>query len=84
MIAEVEKVETVKIFKDAVGFSHFIETSAQANSQTCSDAIIEYCENRALEPEAIAKLITPALKGKIQVELIELGLLPEIGTLEGL
>ena len=81
MIAE---TGSVKMFKDAVGFSHFVETSALANNQTCSDAIIEYCENRALEPEAIAKLITRALKGKLQVELIELGLLPEIGTLEDL
>jgi hypothetical protein len=75
--------DATPLFKDAVSFSHFIEVTAANTNQTCSDTIIEYCENRALEPDAIAKLITPALKGKLQVELIELGLLPEIGTLEG-
>ena len=70
-----------RMFKDAVSFSQFIEMTAKEHAQTYTETIIEYCDNRALEPDAVARLITPALKGKIQMELIELGLLPEIGTL---
>jgi hypothetical protein len=69
------------LFSNANEFSYFIENNAKEHEKTCTATILEYCDNRDIEPDAIAKLISTSLKGKLQMEMIESGLLPEHNTL---
>jgi hypothetical protein len=70
------------LFTSASDFSHFIEQTAFNEGKTCTQAILDYCDNKDIEPSDVAKLIGPSLKGKIQMEMIEKGLLPEHNTLD--
>jgi hypothetical protein len=44
------------------------------------DAILMHCENTGLEVETAAKLVSTALKAKIQIEAEELNFLPKSNT----
>lgn len=69
------------LFSCANEFSYFIENNAIESGKTCTQTILDYCDNRDIEPDEISKLISPSLRGKLQMELIDLGLLPEHNTL---
>lgn len=49
-------------------FSIHIEKQSYLNDQTLIECIIDYCEEKDLEFETIAKMLTPNLKEKIQYE----------------
>lgn len=70
------------LFNTASDFSHFIEKTALQESKTCTQVILEYCDDRDIEPQDVAKLISVSLKGKIQMEMIDIGLLPEHSILD--
>lgn len=70
------------LFRNATDFSYYIQTTAQKEGMTCTQTILEYCEQRDLDPEDIAKLINRALKEQIALEMQEDGLLPKTSTLE--
>lgn len=70
------------LFRNATDFSYYIQTTAQKEGMTCTQTILEYCEQRDLDPEDIAKLINRALKEQITLEMQEAGLLPKTSTLE--
>lgn len=70
------------LFNSASDFSHFIEQTAYKTGKTCTQAILDYCDSKDMEPSDVAKLIGPSLRGKIQLEMIEKGLLPEHNTLD--
>ncbi len=72
------------LFKDAVAFSHFVEVTANREDRTCTDIILEYCDVRDLEADDITKLISPSLKGKLENEMIEMGLISEGSRLAGM
>jgi hypothetical protein len=71
------------MFKTASAFSHFIETEAHKQNKTCMEAVLEYCDSRDIEPDAVSKLINDSLKGKIEHEMIEAGLLDRMSKLDG-
>ena len=70
------------LFRNATDFSYYIQTTAQKEGMTCTQTILEYCEQRDLEPDDIAKLINRSLKEQITIEMQEEGLLPKTTTLE--
>ena len=45
------------------------------------DAVILYCERKGIEPEETKKLISKPLKEKIEVDAMNLNLLPKRGVL---
>ena len=45
------------------------------------DAVILYCERKGIEPEETKKLILKPLKEKIEVDAMNLNLLPKKGVL---
>jgi hypothetical protein len=47
---------------------------------TYIDAIVHYCEQRELEVEVAAKMITGSLKSKIKIEAENLHFLPKSNT----
>lgn len=70
------------LFTNASDFSQFIERTALDSGRTCTSVILEYCDEKDIEPSEISKMIGMSLKGKIEKEMIEDGLLPEHTTLE--
>jgi hypothetical protein len=70
------------LFKTATDFSHYIEMLAMTEERPVVEVILEYCDDHDIDPDAIAKLIGPSLKGKIEVEMIASGLLEERTTLD--
>lgn len=61
-------------------FSLNIETLVSKKNIPYMDAIIMYCEESGLEVELAAKLISGALKSKIQLEAEDLNFLPKSNT----
>ena len=66
-------------FKTSDEFSQYIETEAAKRNITRYEMIIEYCEERNVEPAAAAVLITSRLKQMIQVEAEQLNLMKKKG-----
>lgn len=61
-------------------FSLSIETIVAKKNIPYMDAVIMYCEETGLEVELAAKMISGALKSKIQIEAEELHFLPKSNT----
>jgi hypothetical protein len=61
-------------------FSLAIETVVAKKKIPYMDAIIMYCEETGLELELAAKLVSGALKSKIQLEAEDLHFLPKSNT----
>jgi len=57
-------------------FALEIEKIVEDNDVSYMDAILEFCSNRSIEPETIAKLINKQLKDKLEVQATALHLLP--------
>jgi hypothetical protein len=62
-------------------FHKEIEDMAAKDGLSYIDACIEFCNQRSIEPDAIAKLINKQLKDKIEVEATALHFLPNRGKL---
>lgn len=61
-------------------FSLSIESIVAKKNIPYMDAVIMYCEETGLEVELAAKMISGALKSKIQIEAEELHFLPKSNT----
>jgi hypothetical protein len=61
-------------------FSLSIETIVAKKNIPYMDAVIMYCEETGLEVELAAKLVSGALKSKIQLEAEDLNFLPKSNT----
>ena len=62
-------------------FSLLIEQKVQTKKMTYMDACLEYCKDKEIEPNAIARLVNKSLKQKIQVEAEALHFLPKTNSL---
>ena len=49
-------------------FSLLIEQKVQTKKMTYMDACLEYCKDKEIEPNSIARLVNKSLKQKIQME----------------
>lgn len=61
-------------------FSLTIETLVSKKNIPYMDAVLIYCEETGLEVELAAKLVSGALKSKIQIEAQDLNFLPKSNT----
>jgi len=68
-------------FTSSVEFSIFIEKEALRRKIGCFEALIDYCEEKGIEPVAVATMITSSLKAKIQAEAEEMNLLKKTAKL---
>jgi len=68
-------------FTSSVEFSIHIEKEAIRRNIGCFEALIEYCEEKGIEPVAVATMITSSLKAKIQAEAEEMNLLKKSSKL---
>ena len=62
-------------------FSLLIEQEVQTKKMTYMDACLEYCKDKEIEPNSIARLVNKSLKQKIQVEAEALHFLPKTNSL---
>jgi len=62
-------------FNSSTEFSIHIEKEAIRRKIGCFEALLEYCEQKGIEPVAVATMITSSLKAKIQAEAEEMNLL---------
>ena len=62
-------------------FSLLIEQMVQTKNITYMDACLEYCKEREIEPNSIARLVNKSLKQKIQMEAEQLHFLPKTNSL---
>ena len=62
-------------------FSLLIEQMVQTKNITYMDACLEYCKEKEIEPNSIARLVNKSLKQKIQMEAEELHFLPKTNSL---
>ena len=63
------------LFRTATEFSMFITDAANKNGDSITQTILNYCEDRDVDPEDIAKLVSKPLKELIAMEMQESGLL---------
>jgi hypothetical protein len=72
-----------KEFATANDFSMFIEQTAIEEGMELIDVILNYCEEKDIDPDACAKLITKSLKEKLAVEFQQRNMLrQESGVLD--
>ncbi len=62
-------------------FSLLIEEMVQTKNISYMDACLEYCKEKELEPNSIARLVNKSLKQKIQMEAEQLHFLPKTNSL---
>ena len=62
-------------------FSILIEEMVQTKNISYMDACLEYCKEKELEPNSIARLVNKSLKQKIQMEAEQLHFLPKTNSL---
>ena len=58
-------------------FTIVIENLAKEKHITHMDAVLHYCEQEGIEPEAISSLISKGLKEKIEANARDLNFLPK-------
>jgi PII-like signaling protein len=62
-------------FHTSKEFSIYIEHRALTRGVSLMETMVEYCEERGIEPAAVAAFLTPSLKAKVQSEAEKLNLL---------
>ena len=58
-------------------FTIAIENIAKEKHLTHMDAVLHYCEQEGIEPEAVSSLISKGLKEKIEANARDLNFLPK-------
>ena len=62
-------------------FSLLIEQIVQTKHISYMDACLDYCKEKEIEPNSIARLVNKSLKQKIQMEAEQLHFLPKTNSL---
>ena len=62
-------------------FGILIEGIVETKKITYIEACLEYCKEKELEPNSIARLVNKSLKQKIQMEAEQLHFLPKTNSL---
>lgn len=68
-------------FNNSTEFSIFIEKEAHLRKIGVMEMLLEYCEEKNIDPVAVAGMISNSLKEKIRAEAEELNLLKKTGKL---
>lgn len=79
-ILTIEYLMTKGEFKNSEEFSIHIEKEAKRRNIDYLEALLEYCEEKDIEPTSVAKSITSSLKQKIQAEAEQKNLLKTKST----
>jgi hypothetical protein len=61
--------------------TQLVENLVHAENMTYMEGVLHICNERLIDPLDIGKLISPAIKAKIEVEAMAANLLPKSNTL---
>lgn len=70
------------IFKTPQEFSLYIENEVIIHKISHVDAILMYCKDNFIDPEDIAKHLSPSLIEKLKTNFYELNYFPKVASLE--
>lgn len=70
------------MFEDSGSFAMYIEQIVKEKRCTHLEAVLKYCQENFIDPEDIKKLISKALKQKIEANFIEMNYLPKQAKLD--
>lgn len=70
------------LLDDKILFSVYVQDVARVSDCTITEVLLEICETYDIEYETISNLLTDVVKGTLQREGIESGLLKKENTLE--
>lgn len=62
-------------------FATLIESMVHEQNMTYMEAVLHFCESRQIDPLDVGKLISPAIKSKIEAEAQSKNLLPKTNSL---
>lgn len=62
-------------------FTQLVEGLVLNERMTYIEAILHICEDRGLDPSDVGKLVTPAIKAKLEAEGMAANLLPKSNSL---
>jgi hypothetical protein len=62
-------------------FASMIERMVHEQKMTYMEAVLHFCEERHIDPLDVGKLISPAIKAKIEAEAQGKNLLPKTNSL---
>jgi len=74
-LVTLEYIVTKGDFSNSTEFSMYIEKQAVLRNIGYFEMLLEYCEDNAIEPIAVASFVTSSLKEKIRAEAEEMNLL---------
>ena len=63
-------------------FTKLIEKTVSDLNIPYMEAILHVCDKNDIEPEDVKKFISPIIKGKVEVEAMQLNYLPKLNTLD--
>jgi hypothetical protein len=72
---------TTREFTTPSEFSMFIEKQSIKRKIGCLEALLEYCDEKGIDPTAVSSFITSSLKEKIRAEAEEMNLLKKTAKL---
>lgn len=83
VVAVTDQFLITKEFASAEAFSMYIEDRAITEGESLIDTILEYCDDRDIDVDVTARLVTKSLKEKLALEFEERNMLRvEHGTLD--
>lgn len=62
-------------------FTQIVEDLVRKEQMTYIEAILHLCEERGIDPSDVGKLVTPAIKSKLEAEGMAANLLPKSNSL---
>ena len=69
-------------FLNRAGFTKLVGTAVRESKMSYMDAMVEICERNNIDPEDVKKFVGAALQSKLEVEAMQLNLLPRKAVLE--
>jgi len=63
-------------------FTKLVEKAVRDDHMTYMDAVLNICDKNSIDPEDVKKFIGAQLQSKLEVEAMDLNLLPKKATLD--
>jgi cell division ATPase FtsA len=69
-------------FLNRAEFTKLVEKAVRDDHMTYMDAVLNICDKNSIDPEDVKKFIGAQLQSKLEVEAMDLNLLPKKATLD--
>jgi UDP-glucose 6-dehydrogenase len=69
-------------FLNRAEFTKLVEKAVRDNNMSYMDAMLDICDKNNIDPEDVKKFVGAPLQSKLEVEAMELNLLPKKAVLD--